>query len=455
MFESKKIFEAKECGLRSSRYRQHLLWSDATLETKRWCAQQAARNVVIQMAAHVAISGSENASLLFQNPPFTKSVYSGKYTTDVTEPVSLSRSPNNFSDAKSKWLKNLMKLYGLNPSWSKTRQIQALSLMDWADSFEEHENTIQAGTESIAISQDDTSTPLTSGKESIKTVTKVCMTTQDDAATKDSHIPLTSEKGSTKTVTKVDMTTVDDASAKESYNPLTSEKERIKTVTKVGMTTQDEARVNDSASVTLGKSRVGKVIEGKTPHDTQQTLPLDEPQMTDMCKKRKCESASDEAKKRPRSISNKGDMGITEIVVFGAEDCCITKEERAWVNNEERQQRLIEARRREAVVKKEVEKARHWEAETRKRKHGTCHEPEAETKKRMLEPSHKRQPESKRIPEIFHQRQSETYRRPETFYHRRSESYSSGMTFHQRESESRREHGTFYHPAMHYRRHRV
>ena len=186
MFEPKKIFEAEEYGLRSTRYRQHLLWSDATLETKRWCAQQAARNVVIQMAAHVATSGSENASLLFQNPPFTKSVYSGKYTTDVTEPVSLSRSPNDFSEAKIKWLKNLMKLYGLNPSWSKTRQIQALSLMDWADSIEEHENTIQTGTESIAISQDDTSTPLTSGKESIKTGTKVCTTTQDDAATNDS-----------------------------------------------------------------------------------------------------------------------------------------------------------------------------------------------------------------------------------------------------------------------------
>ena len=426
MFEPKKIFEAEEYGLRSTRYRQHLLWSDATLETKRWCAQQAARNVVIQMAAHVATSGSENASLLFQNPPFTKSVYSGKYTTDVTEPVSLSRSPNNFSEAKIKWLKNLMKLYGLNPSWSKTRQIQALSLMEWSDSIEEHENTSLAVTESIAISQDDASTPLTSGKESIKTGTKVCITTQDDAATKDSHIPLTSEK------------------------------ERIKRVTKVGMTTQDEALVKDSASVTLGNDTVGKATEGKTPQDTQQTLPMDGSQMTDMCKKRKCEADSCEAKKRPRSISNKGDMETTEIVVFGAEDCCITKEDRAWINNEERQQRLIEARRREAEVKKEVEKARHWEAETRKRKHGTYHEPETETKKRMLEPSHQRQPESNRIPEIFHQRQSETYRRPETFYHRRSESYSSGMTFHQRESESRRrEHGTFCHPAMHYRRHRV
>ena len=455
MFEPKKIFEAEECSLRSTRYRQHLLWSDATLETKRWCAQQAARNVVIQMAAHIATSGSENASLLFQNPPFTKSVYSGKYTTDVTEPVSLSRSPNNFSEAKIKWLKNRMMHYGLNPSWSKTRQIQALSLMDWADSIEEHENTIQAGTESIAISQDDASTPLTSGKESINTGTKVCMTTQDDAATKDSHIPLTSENESTKTVTKFGMTTVDDASVKESYIPLTSEKERIKTVTKVGMTTQDEAPVKDAASVTLENVRVGKVTEGKTPQDSQQTLPMDESQMTEMCKKRKIEADSCEAKKRPRSIFNKGDMETTEIVVFGAEDCCITKEDRAWINNEERQQRLIKARRREAEVEKEVEKARHWEAETRKRKHGTCHEPEAETKKRMLESSHQRQPESKRIPEIFHQRQSETYRGPETFYHRRSESYSSGMTFHRRESESRREHGTFYHPAMHYRRHRV
>ena len=446
MFEPKKIFEAKEYGLRSTRYRQHLLWSDATLETKRWCAQQAARNVIIQMAAHVATSGSENASLLFQNPPFTRSVYSGKYITDVTEPVSLYRSPNNFSDAKSKWLKNLMMHYGLNPSWSKTRQIQALSLMDWADSIEENENTIQAGTESRT-------------------------TSQDDHSTKDSHISLTSGKEHIKTVTKIDMTTQDDALVKDSYIPLTSEKESVKTVTKIGSTYQDEALAKDSTSVTLGKGRGGKMTVGWTPQDSQPTLPMDEPQMTDMCKKRKCESASGEAKKRPRSISNKGDMEVTEIVVFGAEDCCITKEDRAWINNEERQQRLIEARRREAEVKKEVEKARHWEAETRKRKHGTCHEPEAETKKRMLESTHQRQPEANRRPAIFHQRQSEANRRPDIFHQRQSESNrrgtetfhqrqaesnrSSATTFHQRQAESRRrEHETFYHPAMHYRGHR-
>ena len=441
MFEPKKIFEAEEYGLRSTRYRQHLLWSDATLETKRWCAQQAARNVVIQMAAHVATSGSENASLLFQNPPFTKSVYSGKYTTDVTEPVSLSRSPNNFSEAKIKWLKNLMMHYGLNPSWSKTRQ------MDWADSIEDHENTIQAGTESRTTSQDDDST-------------------------KDSHISLTSGKEHIKTVTKIDMTTQDDALVKDSYIPLTSEKESVKTVVKIGSTYQDEALANDSTSVTLGKGRGGKMTVGWTPQDSQPTLPLDEPQMTDMCKKRKSEADSCEVSKRPRSISNKGDMEITEIVVFGAEDCCITKEERAWIKNEERQQRLIEARRREAEVKKEVEKARHWEAETRKRKLETFHEPEAETKKRkyeafhepeaetkkrMLDSSHLRQPEANRRPDIFHQRQSESSRRgTETFYQRHSESNrSSATTLHQRQAESRRgEHETFYHPAMYYRGHR-
>ena len=431
MFEPKKILEAEEYGLRSTRYRQHLLWNDATLETKRWCAQQAARNVVIQMAAHVATSGSENASLLFQNPPFTKSVYSGKYITDVTEPVSLSRSPNNFSEAKIKWLKNLMKLYDLNPSWSKTRQIQALSLMDWAESVEENENTSLAVTESGAINQDDTSA-------------------------KDSHIPLTSEKESINTATKVWMTTQDKISTKDSHIPLTPEDVCIRTVTKVGMTTQHETLVKDSTSVTLGKGRGVNMTVGWTPQDSQPTLPLDEPQMTDMCKKRKCEAGSCEAKKRPISISNKGDMESAEIVVFGAEDCCITKEDRAWMNNEERQQRLIEARRREAEVKKRVEKARHWEAETRKRKHESCHEPEPETKKRMLESSHQRQPEPYRRPETFHQRQTESHRRPAIFHQRESESHRRGTeTFHQRQPESRRrEHETFYHPAMYYRGHR-
>ena len=97
------------------------------------------------------------------------------------------------------------------------------------------------------------------------------------------------------------------------------------------MITQDETLVKDSTSVTLGNDRVGKVTEGKTTQDSQQTLPKDEYRMTDIYKKRKCEAENDEdkQKKRPRSISNNGDMESTEIVVFGAEDCCITKEERA------------------------------------------------------------------------------------------------------------------------------
>ena len=448
MFEPKRILEAEVCGFRSpTEDTPDMLWCHATLETRRWCGQQAAINVVIQMAALAATSGSEDAYLLFQNPPFTRSVYSGKYTTDVSESMFLSRdrvrSPTNFSEAKVTWLINLMKLYSLNPGWSKARQIQALSPMEWADSIEDHENTIQAEIGSRAISQDNVSS-------------------------KDSHISL--------------------ASAKDS----------ITTVTKVGITTQDDAIFKDSTSTSLEKGRVFEVAEAKTTQGSQPTLPMDEPKMTAIWKKRKCETDSGEAKKKPTSISNNGDMESTEIlvVVFGAEDCSITREDRAWINNEERQQRLIEARRREAEVQKEVEKARHWEAETRKRKHEAFHEPETETKKRMLESSHQRQPESSRRLETFRQRQSESYMDTETFYQRQSEAHRRPDTFHQRQPESyrntetfyqwlpesnrsteafyqrqpesnernvetfyqrqpesrRREHETFYHPAMYYRR---
>ena len=416
MFEPKKIFEAEVHSFRSTRDRPDMLWSDATPKTKRWYAQQAAINVDIQMAAHAATSGRENAYILFQNPPFTKSVYSGKYTTDVTEPLSLSRirdrNPNNFSKAKTTWLENLMKRYSLNPSWSKTRQIQALSLMNWADSIEENGNTIQADTESRKISQ-------------------------DDASAKDSHISLTPGKESINRVTKVDITTQDDAIV-----------------------------IKDSTSATFGKGEVGKITDGKTTQGSQPNLPVDDTELTDTWKKRKCETDSVEAKKKPRSISNESDMESIEVVVFRAKDVIITKEDRAWINNEERQQRLIEARRREAEIKNEVEKARHWKAETRKRKNETCHEPEAETKKRMLESSHQRQPESNRRPETFHQRQpesnrrsetfhqsqSESNRRPETFHQMQSELYRSAERFHQRQSEPwTREHETFYQPAMYYR----
>ena len=462
MFEPKRILEAEVCGFRSpTEDTPDMLWCHATLETRRWCGQQAAINVVIQMAALAATSGSEDAYLLFQNPPFTKSVYSGKYTTDVSESLFLSRdrvrSPTNFSEAKVTWLKNLMKLYSLNPSWSKTRQIQALSPMEWADYIEDHGNTIQAEIGSRAISQDNVSS-------------------------KDSHISL--------------------ASAKDS----------ITTVTKVAITTRDDAFIKDSTSTSLEKGRVFEVAEAKSTQGSQPTLPMDEPKTTAIWKKRKCETDSREAKKKPTPISNNGDMESTEIVVFGAEDCSITREDRAWINNEERQQRLIEARSRETEVQKEVEKARHWEAETRKRKHEACHEPETETKKRILESSHQRQPESSRRLESFRQRQSESYRNTETFYQRQSETNRRPETFHQRQPESyrstetfnqrlpesyrsteafyqrqpesyrstkafyqrqpesnernvetfyqrqpesrRREHETFYHPAMYYRRHR-
>ena len=399
MFEPKKIFEAEMHDIEPTRDRVDMLWSQTTQETKRWCAQQAARNVVIQVAALVATSGSENAYLLFQNPPFTKSVYTGKYTTDVTEQLSLSRSPNNFSKAKITWLHNLMMRYGLNPSWSKTRQIQALSLMKCADSIEDHKDNNQTETESRAISHDD--------------------------ASSNSHISL--------------------ATAKDS----------ITTVTKVAITTQDDAIViKDSTSATLGKGEVGKFTEGKTIQGSQPKLPVDDTEMTDTRKKRKCETDSVEAKKKPRSISNDSDMESTEIVVYGVKDVFITKEDRAWINNEERQQRLIEARGREAEVQKEVKRARHWEVETRKRKHEAFHESEAETKKRMLESSHQSQLESTRRSETFYQRQSESYRRSiETYHKRQSESCGRTETFYQRQSESRREHETFYHPAMYYRRH--
>ena len=410
MAEPKKIFEAEAHGLRSTKVRQGILWSHATLESKRWCAQQSAINVVIQMAAHIATSGGKNASLLFQNPPFTKSVYSGKYTTDIPNPslLFLSRdsvgNSNNFSEAKVTWLDNPLKLYSLNPSWSRARQMRALSLMESDDSIGGFEKAVLGVDESSVNSQND-------------------------------------------------------ASAKDTCTSSTSGKDSINTVKEGGMTFHDSVHVMHSTPITSGEEDYSKRAEGEPSQgsqENQQALPKKDTKMTDICKKRKFDEDSNETQpqKRQRSISYHNSMVGTEVIVFRPEDCFITQRERAWMDKEERELRLKEARRREAEVKKEVEKARYLEMEARKGKCETYHQIEPETKKRKLETYNQMQFESwRKERQTFYQRESELNRSTARFYQRESESNRSTEIFYQRQSESgRRECKTFYHPAMYYRR---
>ena len=408
MAEPKKIFEAEVYDFRSTENRPGMLSSRATLETKRWSAQHSAMNVVIQMAAHVATSGSTNTSLLFQNPPFTKSVYSGKYTTDITDPslLSLSRdsvgNSNNFSEVKVTWLNKPLKLYSLNPSWSRARQMRALSLVERTDSMNGFEKAV-----------------LEVGESSVNH--------QDDASAKDPCISSNSGKDS------------------------------ISTVTEGGMTFHDSVHVMHSTPLTAGEEDYSKRAEGKPSQgsqENQQALLMKDTKMTDICKKRKLDEDSDETQlqKRQRSISNHSSMEGTEMIVFRPEDCFITQRERAWMDKEERELRLKEARRREAEVKKEVEKARYFETEARKGKYETYHQIEPETKKRKLETLNQMQFESRRKErQPLYQMESELKRSTARFYQRESESNRSTETFYQRES-GRRECRTFYHPAMYYRR---
>ena len=143
MFDPKSIFESEVYGYKSCKPgRLNMLWKLSDPETRKWCIQQAARKAILKKAAQLAQCGSPHTSLCLQNPPFTPTVYAGKYPTVVPDPATtvpsirlrLSGSQAEANEARRHQLKNHLRRHGLSHHWSRRQQLEALAVRRYVGS---------------------------------------------------------------------------------------------------------------------------------------------------------------------------------------------------------------------------------------------------------------------------------------------------------------------------------